>query len=687
MTSRRIALGAALIGSLPLLAPSRDARAADKTWVGGSGNWTTGSNWTPLGAPLDFDNVFIGPSDATNRTVTYNVNDGFLHQYNNVVLQPSGAGSVLLNQTGPQFGCASLSLSAFASLAEYRVDGAREASAGFLVLGALSRLTVSGGATFTATSAQQFGGALVVDNASSFVVNGSYLHNLGTVSGPFRNNGVLTINAGAFGGHLDNHGTLVLPALATTTFTGLVTNHTSHTLTADRSIASQLSFTQAGGTFTQLGSFAILGTAAEALNVGGPGGATWDQSNSNHTGNTLSVGSGGPGNYILRGVGASITLNRDLRVGVAGGDGSFAHTAGRVHARELEIGSTVVPATRGLYTLSSGSLQIDSFFTMANGEFVQTGGFAIVTRLQLDPFTTGNSRLSLSGGSMTVNERGTNNGTIVLSGNASVVMTDELLGAGSLTVTATSTLQAFRIQQNSLFIGRSAQVKRLAGAPPPPHYVQSLTFEPRPTGGIFGQWDLGRASLIIDYGEEPGASPATTVRSYLSSGFAGGSWNGNGLITTGPSFEPDAHGLGMAEASDVIGPAGGNFDGTFVDATAVLVKFVRYGDANLDGTVNLADFNRLASNFGGTNKIWSQGDFNYDGVVNLQDFNRLAGNFGRSTNGPEVTPEDWARLAGVVPEPACGLVALGAAAFWVARHRRRARGQFDGFSSPSRDSS
>ena len=52
------------------------------------------------------------------------------------------------------------------------------------------------------------------------------------------------------------------------------------------------------------------------------------------------------------------------------------------------------------------------------------------------------------------------------------------------------------------------------------------------------------------------------------------------------------------------------------------------GDATLDGTVNLSDFNKLASNFGQTGKVWTDGDFNYDGTINLSDFNLLAGNFG-----------------------------------------------------------
>jgi hypothetical protein len=35
-----------------------------------------------------------------------------------------------------------------------------------------------------------------------------------------------------------------------------------------------------------------------------------------------------------------------------------------------------------------------------------------------------------------------------------------------------------------------------------------------------------------------------------------------------------------------------------VDGSAVLARLTRYGDANLDGSVNLSDFNALASNFG-----------------------------------------------------------------------------------------
>ena len=60
------------------------------------------------------------------------------------------------------------------------------------------------------------------------------------------------------------------------------------------------------------------------------------------------------------------------------------------------------------------------------------------------------------------------------------------------------------------------------------------------------------------------------------------------------------------------------------------VKVTNFGDANLDGNVNLNDFNVLATNFGQSNRTWEQGDFNEDGTVNLNDFNLLAANFGKT---------------------------------------------------------
>ena len=129
--------------------------------------------------------------------------------------------------------------------------------------------------------------------------------------------------------------------------------------------------------------------------------------------------------------------------------------------------------------------------------------------------------------------------------------------------------------------------------------------------------------------------------------------------------------VGYGEASDLpsIPPAFGT-----VDTTSVLFRHTRYGDADLNGNVNLSDFNRLAANFGlGSGAVWTQGDFDYNGNVNLSDFNKLAANFGLAAAGSAVTPGDWSALASAVPEPtSAGALVLGAAAL-LGRQRRRGR--------------
>jgi hypothetical protein len=167
-----------------------------------------------------------------------------------------------------------------------------------------------------------------------------------------------------------------------------------------------------------------------------------------------------------------------------------------------------------------------------------------------------------------------------------------------------------------------------------------------------------------------GASPLAEVRQRVQAGYNGGSWNGVGIISSNAAAQ-SGFAVGYGDAGE-LGLVGGTFGGESVPGPAVLFRLTRYGDANLDGQVNLADFNRLASNFGASNSFWHRGDFNYDGNVNLSDFNLLAANFGLSAAGPTVTPEDWARLGAAIPEPTSpALLGAGALAL-VARRRRRA---------------
>lgn len=89
------------------------------------------------------------------------------------------------------------------------------------------------------------------------------------------------------------------------------------------------------------------------------------------------------------------------------------------------------------------------------------------------------------------------------------------------------------------------------------------------------------------------------------------------------------------------------------------------GDANLDGIIDTADFDRLRDHFGQA-AGWTGGDFNLDGVVNFADFQVLELNFPGEL--PLTAAESLRALT--VPEPATA-IALASAALLL--HRPRAR--------------
>ena len=182
-------------------------------------------------------------------------------------------------------------------------------------------------------------------------------------------------------------------------------------------------------------------------------------------------------------------------------------------------------------------------------------------------------------------------------------------------------------------------------------------------------FDLTNNGLVLDYTppeptiEGDNNSPLAETRDLIISGRAGGAWTGTGITSSSAAANSSTHGIGIAEASDVLGETGGVFMGQIVDESTVLARYTRLGDANLDGTTGIADFSRLAANFnqpGG----WSNGDFNYDGQTAIADFSLLAANFNLSAGGVVSRP-------GAVPEPATlGLVALGGLALLGRRGRR-----------------
>ena len=110
----------------------------------------------------------------------------------------------------------------------------------------------------------------------------------------------------------------------------------------------------------------------------------------------------------------------------------------------------------------------------------------------------------------------------------------------------------------------------------------------------------------------------------------------------------------------------------------ILVRATRVGDLNMDGTVSIADFIDLASNFNAEGD-WQKGDLNGDGTVSIADFIDLASNFNTSYSGASwpMSAQESAMLSQfassigtTVPEPGA-VVGIMVFAHAMTRRRRR----------------
>jgi hypothetical protein len=153
--------------------------------------------------------------------------------------------------------------------------------------------------------------------------------------------------------------------------------------------------------------------------------------------------------------------------------------------------------------------------------------------------------------------------------------------------------------------------------------------------------DLQTNAMILNYG---GASPLASVQLLLSDGYNDGLWNGSG-ITSSTAAANAGTALGYADASTIGSPS--TFANQPVDATTLLIRYTRPGDANLDDAVDTSDFVTMANHFGQAGKSWADGNFNFDSPVNALDFNAVASNFGSAPPvlAPTVALSMSARLA------------------------------------------
>ncbi|MFT3789443.1 MAG: family 43 glycosylhydrolase [Tepidisphaeraceae bacterium] len=136
--------------------------------------------------------------------------------------------------------------------------------------------------------------------------------------------------------------------------------------------------------------------------------------------------------------------------------------------------------------------------------------------------------------------------------------------------------------------------------------------------------DLNDGSMVVDYAS---GSPIAAITSALRTGYAAGTWAGpNGIVSTTAATAGNA--LGVAEASSLGSTVLAAFPGYISDNSAVVVRYTRSGDADLNRTTNFADLLTLAAHYAATNATYADGDFNYDGTVNFADLLILASSYG-----------------------------------------------------------
>jgi hypothetical protein len=212
----------------------------------------------------------------------------------------------------------------------------------------------------------------------------------------------------------------------------------------------------------------------------------------------------------------------------------------------------------------------------------------------------------------------------------------------------------------------------------------------------YGKLDITNTAVVIQYDSNSGSfNPATElqIRNYIKNGFDGGSWDGggsvNGAIVSSVAAEDASSGepyggdsaIGYADNNDL-----GN---SSLPTNSVLVRFTYYGDADLNGVVNLNDFDDWLYGYtGGLGTAgdvnWSVGDFDYDGYVTLNDFdlwlasytsgNGSLGTLDHAIDASTLSTSQKTELLGIVssvPEPASFSFLAGGSIALLGRRRRR----------------
>jgi hypothetical protein len=218
--------------------------------------------------------------------------------------------------------------------------------------------------------------------------------------------------------------------------------------------------------------------------------------------------------------------------------------------------------------------------------------------------------------------------------------------------------------------------------------------KPRSAGNVFSTGTSSGSNIVVSGNsvsflvETLTYTPSGNASNYQSVASSPGSVNSLAFNVSTPSaslFAPATQyygsdyfvGLPTVPGLGVSPGVSNTSSGYSASASNVTLTDALLGDQNLNGTVDINDFNLFAPNFGSHITGWTNGDFNDDGVVDINDFNLLAPNFGASLgSSPSGLAGSTALIGSLpggssVPEPASfGIISLGTV---VLSSRRRVK--------------
>jgi len=148
-----------------------------------------------------------------------------------------------------------------------------------------------------------------------------------------------------------------------------------------------------------------------------------------------------------------------------------------------------------------------------------------------------------------------------------------------------------------------------------------------------GKLDLTGNDLVV----KGGSLPALTADLTAGYDVGGTPWSGLAGITSSMAERDPTHLSALGILANV---ANGQaiyptFDGQPMGSADVLVKYTLVGDANLDGTVGIADYTRIDAGFISKGALtgWANGDFNYDGSIDGSDYTLIDNAFNAESTG------------------------------------------------------